>query len=148
MPDDHIDYEPSLRGTTLRVYWFMLQKGGPAGVREVQRALGLSSPSVASHHLTKLERLELVSKNSNNEYELTRVVKVGVLREFIRFRGIVLPRYFFLAVFFTVFLVVYLIVTWGSYPTYFDRAAVVVLGVAGAVLTWFETYRLLRLKFA
>ena len=42
-----IDLEPELRGNTLRVYWYMLQQGKSVGVREVQRAISMSSPSVA-----------------------------------------------------------------------------------------------------
>ena len=39
-----------LTGNTLLVYWYLLKKGrNSSGVREVQRALGFSSPSSASY---------------------------------------------------------------------------------------------------
>ncbi|MCF2138016.1 MAG: winged helix-turn-helix domain-containing protein [Candidatus Thorarchaeota archaeon] len=145
--DDDLELEPKLRGTTLRVYWFLLQSGRSVGVREVQRSLNLSSPSVASHHLTKLERLSLVEKNTDNTYDLVRVVKVGVLRNFTMFRGVALPRFFFLAVLFTAFTVLYVILSFSAPPGLFDRVALIVLGVTGAIFTWVETYRLIKIKF-
>jgi len=87
--------EPELRGNTLRVYWYMLTSNESVGVREVQRALNMSSPSVASHHLTKLVSLDLVEQLSDNTYKVKQIVKVGVLQNFIGFRGRFLPRYAF-----------------------------------------------------
>ncbi|UCE11208.1 MAG: ArsR family transcriptional regulator [Candidatus Thorarchaeota archaeon] len=145
---DDEDLEPALRGTTLRVYWFMLQEGNPVGVRQVQRALGMSSPSVASHHLSKLESLELVEKGPDNSYELKRIVKVGVLKNFVTFRGVMLPRYAFFAVFFTAFTTAYLVIASMTSVTLFDRYVAMAVGIAGAVFGWLETYRLWKLKFA
>ena len=55
--------ESMLKGKTLKVYWYMLQQPNRSvGVREIQRALRFSSPSVALHHLEKLEDLGLVQK--------------------------------------------------------------------------------------
>ncbi|MHA1959470.1 MAG: hypothetical protein ACW99U_04535 [Candidatus Thorarchaeota archaeon] len=142
------DFEPELRGTTLRVYWFMLQESDPVGVRQVQRSLGMSSPSVASYHLSKLETLELVEKKSDNSYELKRIVKVGVLKNFVTFRGVMLPRYAFFAVFFTAFTTAYLVIASLTAVTLFDRYIALAVGVAGALFGWLETYRLWKLKFA
>ena len=52
---ERIEYE--LRGKTLKVYLYILRQGKAVGVREVQRELGLSSPSVAFHHIEKLKTL-------------------------------------------------------------------------------------------
>jgi hypothetical protein len=55
-----------LRGTTLSVYRFLVKSAKPVGVREVQRALNLSSPSVARYHLIKLESAKIIQcKNGN-----------------------------------------------------------------------------------
>src|SRR2546427_3066643 len=76
--------ESELKGVTLRVYWHILgSKKQAVGVRPVQRALGLSSPSVASHHLEKLRGLGLLEKDSTGEYHLIEQVKVGVLQNFV-----------------------------------------------------------------
>jgi DNA-binding transcriptional ArsR family regulator len=142
------DLEPELRGNTLRVYWYMLSSDSSVGVREVQRAIGMSSPSVASHHLTKLESLELIEKNPDNTYQLKKLVKVGVLQNFIAFRGFVLPRYSFIAVFFSVYTLVYFIMTLGAPLSLFDRYIGLTVGLVGAIFAWLETYRLLKLKFS
>jgi DNA-binding transcriptional ArsR family regulator len=143
---DTQDLEADLRGNTLRVYWYMLQQSKPVGVREVQRALGMSSPSVASHHLTKLLDLDLVTKQSDNSYELKQIVKVGTLRNFVAYRGVLLPRYAFVAFFFTAFTMAYLVLTIIVPVSPFDRYVALALGVVGALFGWFETYRLWRIK--
>ncbi|MFW6110979.1 MAG: hypothetical protein ACOC6H_02970, partial [Thermoproteota archaeon] len=53
-----LDYQ--LRGKAWKVYWLLLKKGCPMSVREVQRTLHFSSPSVAHHHLDRLRDLGLV----------------------------------------------------------------------------------------
>ena len=145
---DERNLEPELRGNTLRVYWYMLSQNSSVGVREVQRAIGMSSPSVASHHLAKLESLELIEKKSDNTYELKKLVKVGVLQNFIAFRGVLLPRYSFVAIFFSVYTLAYFIMTLNIPLGLFDRYIGLGVGIIGAIFAWFETYRLWKLKFA
>jgi len=125
----------------------MLTQDSSVGVREVQRAIGMSSPSVASHHLTKLESLELIEKNPDNSYQLKNLVKVGVLQNFIRFRGLVLPRYSFAAMFFSVYTLAYFVLTYGNPLGLFDRYIGLGIGIVGAIFAWYETYRLWKLKF-
>ncbi len=138
--------EHELRGNTLRVYWYMIQENSFIGVRELQRALKMSSPSVAAHHLNKLVKLHLVEKRDDNTYELVRIVKVGVLRNFVGYRGHLLPRYTFFAIFFTIFTVVYAYMTSFLWVTYFDRYIALALGTLASLFGWFETYRLWKLK--
>jgi len=64
-----------LEGTALRVYVFLLRRG-PAGPREVTKALGLSSPSLAYYHLKRLEELGLVRKLSDGRYEVSKLTSV------------------------------------------------------------------------
>lgn len=90
-----------LKGNTLRVYVYALKKRR-VGVREVQRALLMSNPSLAQYHLNKLRDLGLVSEN-NGEYEISREVKVDVMRDFLRVGTLIVPRFVFYAVLFTVF---------------------------------------------
>lgn len=89
--------ESELKGKTLQVYWYLLQsRSSSVGPREVARSLGFSSPSVALHHLEKLQSLGLVEKSETGEYKLVREVRVGVLRSFIKLWRLWVPRYFFL----------------------------------------------------
>ena len=60
--NNETDLEYALRGKAWKVYWFLLKTGSPVGVREVQRSLHFSSPSIAFHHLEQLRELGLVEK--------------------------------------------------------------------------------------
>ncbi|MDR2720165.1 MAG: hypothetical protein LBC03_05130 [Nitrososphaerota archaeon] len=48
----------------------MVRANEPASVRAVTRGAGLSSTSVAHHHLQKLEDMGLIEKNSYGQYVL------------------------------------------------------------------------------
>jgi hypothetical protein len=65
---------------TFRVYVFLL-RAGTASVRDVYRGCDLSSPSLALHHLEKLEGLNLVRKDENGVYHVI-ARRFGVLRFF------------------------------------------------------------------
>jgi DNA-binding Lrp family transcriptional regulator len=91
---DVTEQKEVLRGLTLKVYKFILRSDGPVGIREVQRALGLSSPTLALYHMNKLEEAGLIKKESNG-YIADRVV----LENLIRFRRILIPRNFFYMIF-------------------------------------------------
>lgn len=86
--------EDVLRGTTLEVYRFLLKNNKRIGVREIQRTLRLSTPSLAAYHLSKLEETGLVRKE-RGEFIVNRVI----LDECIRFRRFLIPRYLFYSVF-------------------------------------------------
>jgi len=95
-----------LKGRTMRVYSLLLTND-KLGVREIQRTLGFSSPSLALHHLTKLCDLDLVDKNEHGEYFATEIVKVGSLSLFVRIGKALLPRFVFLATLFVGALITY-----------------------------------------
>lgn len=93
--------DAELKGNTLRVYVYALKKR-KVGVREVQRALLMSNPSLAQYHLNKLKDLGLVSED-NGEYQIASEVKVDVMRDFLRLGTLIVPRFVFYAVFFSIF---------------------------------------------
>jgi DNA-binding transcriptional ArsR family regulator len=102
-------FEYALRGKAWKVYWLLLKSGRPLSVREVQKALHFSSPSVAQHHLEQLRELGLVEKqNVGGHYFLVNEVKIGVLRHFVKLGKLLFPRYFFYAIFSTTFYLAYL----------------------------------------
>ncbi len=142
VPDEkHIESE--LKGRSLRVYWHFLRYGSRhIGVRELQRAMGLSSPSVAFHHLEKLRRLGLLEKEITGDYFLVQRVKVGVLKQFIGIGRLMLPRYLFYAVLFTTMLIAYL----GSYPQTFSlhNFVALIFGFLSCLVLWYETVRVYR----
>lgn len=134
MTDEKIASE--LKGNTLRVYWELLRSEDRlVGVREVQRALGFSSPALASYHLNKLVELGLVEKE-RGEYRLIKEVKVGVLRQFIRFRTVMFPRHIFYATMFTTLLVFYIS---RLEQVNLNSLFALVFGVLGTAISWYET---------
>lgn len=134
--------EPELKGTTLLVYWEMLKKG-KMGVREVQRSVRLSSPSVALYHLKKLCDLGLLKKDRWGKYVVEKRVKVGILQFFTNIGRFSLPRFLFYAVFFTTALFTYLI-QYGV--TSVDSIVVVFFGILASIAFWYETVRIWRRK--
>ena len=142
MSSEEAIIESELKGKTLLVYMHMLKKpGAKVGVREVQRELGFSSPSVSSYHLNKLQELRLV-ENVHGDYKLVRDIKVGVLRQFITFGGIMLPRYLFYAVLMTTMLVTYFIQS-PLLPTR-ETYTTLIMGLVPSVILWYETIKIWR----
>jgi len=133
------DVESKLRGTTLRVYWHLVRAGGPVGVRQLQRELGLSSPSVAAYHLNKLVELGLVRRDRSGNYTLGDVVSVGVLRSFVKIGRFLLPRFLFYAAYFLTLLLIYTL-EYATPPTT-QTAFAVAFGVSGLAFSVYEAYR-------
>ena len=130
-----------LKGNTLRVYWYVLNASGHVvGVREVQRALGFSSPTLALYHLDKLKDLGLVAKESG-EYRLVKEVKVDILKQFMRVGRVFVPRFSLYAVLFTV-----LIVYYASKIVVIDFFTVfgLLFGALASAIFWFETVKTWR----
>jgi len=142
---DLLLFESELKGKTLRVYWYLLRsRSSGVGVREVQRSLGFSSPSVAAHHLNRLLDLGLVDKSRTGEYFLVQEVKVGILRFFTKMGRFLVPRYLFYSVLLTTMLSLYIIfygLTGGVHSV-----AALSFGLVACITLWYETIRLWREK--
>jgi len=124
-----------------RIYWYMLSKKEPVGVREIQRGLGISSPSVVAHHLERLKGAGLASVDEYGRYSLQAKVEVGVMQAFTKVGSLMLPRFLFYAVFFTAALLFYyLLYGVGS------NAFAIAFGVFASLFSWYETYRVWRRK--
>jgi predicted DNA-binding transcriptional regulator len=145
--EDEVKLEYALRGKAWNVYWLLLKNDRSMSVREVQRMLHFSSPSVASHHLEQLRELGLVQKQaSDGNYVLMREVKIGVLRHFVKLGKLLFPRYFFYAVFSTACVLIYLflLIQAGTSPQ--ERLFVVLFGVAVSAIFWYEAVRMWLLR--
>jgi predicted DNA-binding transcriptional regulator len=137
--------ESELKGKTLLVYWYLLQQSTHSvGVREVQRALGFSSPSIAVHHLQKLQDLRLVEKKGTGEYVLVEEVKVGILRFFTRMGRFLVPRYLFYSVLFTTMLTMYLVLCYIGQimPSFYAM----IFGGIALLVFWVEAIRLWKAR--
>lgn len=137
-PDDSkkLPIEDQLKGKTLQVYMYMIKRKDPVGVREVQRDLGFSSPSVANYHIDKLAELALVSQDEYGRYYVVQKVQVGVLQAFVNIGGLAVPRLSFFAAFFTTMLLAYFVLNLEELNIY-----AIGFALAGAAAFWFETIR-------
>ena len=137
-PDDgkKLPIEDQLKGKTLQIYMYMVKKKEPVGVREVQRDLGFSSPSVANYHIGKLVELTLVSQDEYGRYYVVQKIQVGVLQAFVNIGGRAVPRLSFFAAFFTTMLAAYIALNYDDLDVY-----AIGFALAGIVAFWFETIR-------
>ena len=138
--NSELSRESEIHGTTLRVYWYLFKSSRAVGVRETQRALSLSSPSIALYHLEKLRELGVVEKNAGGDYSLREQVQVGSLKAFLKVGRLILPRYLFYAIFLSTAVIVYTVEA--VLQTGTVEAAAVVLGAAGAGISWYECLRM------
>lgn len=136
--------EELLQGRTMSVYSLLLTKDA-MGVREIQRELGFSSPSLSKHHLQKLEEAGLVSKNPHGAYYIAKTVRVGSLTLFVRIGKRFLPRFIFLATLFAGMLVVYAAV-FMSWPPEGEDLMYIIMSVIAIAMFLYEGWRLLVLK--
>jgi len=120
-----------IEGTTLRIYLLLL--GKKMGVREIQKALKISSPSVVHYHLTKLQELNLVKQDEYGRYTAVGGFDASYLGPFVILRGKVVPRYAFYGAFFTSFLISYSIMIGFSLPV------IAISGIASLIF-WIEAY--------
>lgn len=143
--EDELKLEYELRGKAWKVYWLLLKEGRPMSVREVQRALHFSSPSVAHHHLERLCDLGLVQKQSvGGHYLLVSEVKIGVLRHFVRLGRLLFPRYFFYAVFSTTFYIFYLAMLMQGFTR--ENLFITFFGAIISIILWYEAIRFWSLR--
>ena len=79
-------------GKTWDVYLCILTSSVPIGVRDIWRALGLSSPSLAQYHVNKLVELKLIETTTGGKYVTNDEERLETLRSFLRLRGMLIPR--------------------------------------------------------
>ena len=141
MDNDTTDLEYALRGKAWKVYWLLLKTGEPVSVREVQRALHFSSPSIANHHLEQLRELGLVAKQEiGGHYVLVSEVKIGVLKHYVKLGKLLFPRFFFYALFSTVFYLAYVLFLVTSFNR--DNLFIITFGAIVCGIFWYEAYRI------
>lgn len=140
--EDDIEYK--LHGKTLQVYLHLIKSGvnDSYGVREIQRALGFKSPSIASYHLEKLRELGLLAKDEKGDYRVVKEINVGLLKLYIKIGGLRLPRLLLYACFITSMVSTYLLV----YPQTLSlhNLFALLVSFSSLAILWFETLLILR----
>jgi len=135
------DLEKEVAGeyNTFRVYLFLLRVRKSSS-REVQRTLRFSSTWLATHHLQKLERLGLVTKDRYGDYYVVPK-SFGILRFFVMTKRWIVPRMLFFALMFGVMAAGFL--AYLPQHQYFGVAFVV--SIFGLAVSIYETIRFYRL---
>jgi hypothetical protein len=130
-----------LEGTTRKVFRFVYRQHEPVGIHDVQRGLGLSSPSVAHYHIGKLLKAGLI-KEEGSGY----IVDKTAFENMVRIKRTVIPLQTAYAVFFLTALVVLATVMRPTQisPTYVF-AVIVVLVASGVSL--FEAYKATKASY-
>jgi hypothetical protein len=129
-----------IRGNTLKVYLYLLRHG-PSELRDVQRGIGLSSPSLASYHLGKLSEAGFVTQDEHGRYFAVQEASDRVLEGYSRMGPTIVPQLFFFALLFSILVAFF---SFGAlYASGFTPYLVAVCVVMVFVF-WYETVRLWR----
>lgn len=129
-----------LTGRTLMTYFVILNKGR-IGVRELQRQLGLSSPSVSRYHLDKLVELKLV-ENQNGVYIHVKKADLPILASWVLMGKFLLPRMLFVAIFCSILFLGYLLFVYRFMNP--DAFFVILFGVIICSYSWFDVVMQLK----
>ena len=132
---------PTIKGNTTRVYLFVL-KNGPCELREVQRALKLSTPSLASYHLSRLIESGVVGRTEDGRYTVVADISADLLEGYVKFGRRIIPQFFFLTLIFTAILAYYVYLVW-RLPLDTDDIVTIVYSLSIIVL-WYETIKIWR----
>jgi hypothetical protein len=129
-----------IRGNTLKVYLYLL-KHGPSELRDIQRALNLSSASLASYHLGKLLETGFAKQDEHGKYSAVKEASDKILDGYSKIGPAVVPQLFFFYLLFTILVVFFSIATWSGlgFVPYLIGVSIAMLAVF-----WFETIRLWR----
>lgn len=124
----------------MRVYLYLV-RNGPCELREVQRGLGLSTPSLASYHLNRLISVGYAKQDEQGRYLSLNESSTRILEGYSTVGGAIVPQLLFFAVLFT------MLTSFFSYEALFGAGFapyLVIVAAAMVVALWYETFRLWR----
>lgn len=132
--------ERRLQGRTLQVYLYLQRKREPSGIREVQRDLGLSSPSVAEYQVEKLVEMGLASRDGHGRVSCTgNKVRVKALSPYVSFGRFMVPRLAFYATVFSAIAALYASFSFGGGAASLYGVAV---PASAAAVFWLEAWKI------
>ncbi len=112
------------------------------GVRDVWRALNLSSPSLAQYHVNKLLDMKVLRQTQDGKYLVKEKEQIDALRNFILLRGRLIPRLVFYGALIAGVLAVYLIFLPPKWE--FRDLAVLAISIFSIFAFFFEAYNQYR----
>lgn len=124
---------------TLKIYWYLcMQPNGKAGLRQVQRAMGFSSPNAAIFHLNKLQEMQLVHHHRDGEYAVQQKTPFGDMKAFIQLRHYFIPKH---AIYATTMTCIMCLSTFLLLPVFSLPVLLALLpGILAVGILWYEAY--------
>jgi hypothetical protein len=129
-----------ITGNTLRVYLYLLTHG-PSELREVQRGLGLSTPSLASYHLGRLMDFGYVRQDEESRYVGLNEASTEILQGYSKVGNALVPQLFFFTILFTILITFF---GFESLNSSVFTPYLIGSSIALVILLWLETVRLWR----
>ena len=129
-----------ITGNSLRVYLYLVTHG-PSELREVQRGLDLSTPSLASYHLGRLVEAGYVTQDREGSYVAVREASMDILQEYSKVGTALVPKLTFFSFLFTILIIFF------SYQALYSNGFTIYLVATSftmVALLWYETLRLWR----
>lgn len=130
-----------LSETAMLIYVYIKSHSGDGvRLRDIQRAMKFASPSTALFHLQKLESAGLVEKDTPGNYRIKSHIRVGLIRNFLFIKSVLIPRHVFHAAATTVVSVLYFLLL---REFLFSPIALLalLLNVASATAFWYEAWQ-------
>jgi DNA-binding transcriptional ArsR family regulator len=90
-----------ITGNTLRIYLYLVVHG-PSELREIQRGLNLSTPSLASYHLNRLMEAKYVEQDRESRYIALKESSTEILEGYLKVGTAMVPQLLFFAILFTI----------------------------------------------
>lgn len=135
--------QEQVSGNTLRVYLYVLRHG-PCELREVQRGLGFSTPSLASYHLTKLVRAGYVVQDGEGKYSANPQATPQILEEYSKLGTLIVPDLLFFAVLFSVLVAYFTYRALTAQPPTAYTEYLAATAIAMCAVLWYETAKAWR----
>ncbi len=129
-----------ITGNALRTYLYLVTHG-PSELREVQRGVGLSTPSLASYHLSRLIEAGYVIQDEESRYVASKEAYTEILEGYVKVGTALVPQFLFFAVLFTLLILFFSLESLISsgFTLY-----LIAVSLAMVVLLWYESLRLWR----
>ena len=131
----------------MKIYWFLLTHD-ESGVREIQRDLGISSPSTVSYHINKLVNAGLVSKSKTEKYTVEETMKSGIFGLYVKIGTRMIPRMLFYLSFLAIGAIFYLLLMFnrGVFYIHVEDFLFLFFSVCGIIFIAYEVYRIWIMK--
>jgi DNA-binding transcriptional ArsR family regulator len=109
-----------ITGNALRVYLYLVTHD-PSELREIQRGLGLSTPSLASYHLSRLVEAGYATQDRDSRYVAIREASTEILQGYSRVGTTLVHRLLFFSFLFTI------LITFFSYQALYSNGFTIYL---------------------